>query len=126
MGSGGKRDGAGRKKGSKTQITALREKAMKEGEMPHEFLLRVARGEYITHGEEEILPDFKLRIRCAEMAAQFFAPKLATIEQKIEQETHHVISASPLTPEQFEQKYIEVDAESEHSLGTATTPSDLN
>jgi len=56
---GGKRNGAGRKAGSVNKASAVaREEAAKTGELPHEFLLRVSRGEMIDgrrhqHSEED-------------------------------------------------------------------------
>jgi hypothetical protein len=105
MARGGARQGSGNKKGYKDKLTAIKELAISTGEMPHEFLLRVARGEYIQHGEELILPDFKVRCRAAEQVAAYYAPRLAQIEQKVESTQNHVISGEPLTQGQFEQKY---------------------
>jgi hypothetical protein len=50
------------------------EAATKTGELPHEFLLRVLRGEAID-GEK---PAFDKRIDAAKAAAPYFAPRLAT------------------------------------------------
>lgn len=60
------------------------------GELPHQFLARVARGEVIRHdsidpltGEVtecyQIVP-FEVRVDAAKAAAPYFAPKLATVE----------------------------------------------
>ena len=61
------------------------------GELPHEFLLRICRGELIEHGTvidpntgEEVpayvQPSFSERIDCAKYAAPFFAAKLSSVE----------------------------------------------
>lgn len=56
------------------------------GELPHEFLLRVSRGDPIAHGKDKdgkaILyqPTFSERILCAKDAAPYFAPKLTAVE----------------------------------------------
>lgn len=72
---GGKREGAGRKQGSVNRLSQEAiEAATKTGELPHEFLLRVSRGETID-GEN---PAFDKRIDAAKAAAPYFAPRLAT------------------------------------------------
>jgi hypothetical protein len=68
--------------------------AMQEGELPHQFLLRIARGEGISHSRWEIdydndgceidrklvthvvYPDFPTRLEAAKSAAPYFAPRL--------------------------------------------------
>lgn len=73
MSRGGARPGAGRKPGSTNRMSnRAREAAAKTGEMPHEFLLRVVRGEDI----DGHLPTFAERIDAAKAAAQYFAPRL--------------------------------------------------
>jgi hypothetical protein len=59
----------------------------KNGELPHEFLLRIVRGEEIRHGKDKetgqpiyVTPTIEQRIECAKAAAPYFAPKLSTIE----------------------------------------------
>ena len=92
---GGARPGAGRPKGSTQKITTkAREEAMKTGLLPHEWLLKVARGEPILHKyyrttvdrrgkeakelvEEEVYADFATRVDAAKAAAPYFAPKLS-------------------------------------------------
>jgi hypothetical protein len=75
MTRGGRRPGAGRKAGSVNQISQrAREQASKTGELPHEFLLRVARGENIDGHE----PAFPERMDAAKAAAPYFAPRLST------------------------------------------------
>lgn len=68
---------AGRKPGSINRMTQkAREEAAKTGELPHEFLLRVSRGEKV--GDYE--PTFAERIDAAKACAQFFAPKLTAAQ----------------------------------------------
>jgi len=72
---GGKREGAGRKPGSVNKITQrAREAAAKTGELPHEFLLRIVRGEAI----DGHAPEFAERMDAAKAAAPYYAPRLAT------------------------------------------------
>ena len=72
---GGKREGAGRKQGGVNRLSQVAiEAATKTGELPHEFLLRVARGEAVD-GET---PTFDKRVDAAKAAAPYFAPRLAT------------------------------------------------
>jgi len=73
MARGGARPGAGRKLGSMNRLSnRAREQAMTTGDLPHEFLLRVARGEEI----DGHIPTFAERIDAAKAAAQYFAPRL--------------------------------------------------
>lgn len=72
---GGQRIGAGRKLGSLNKVSKrAREEAAATGELPHEFLLRIARGESI----DGHAPAFNERIDAAKAAAPYFAPRLAT------------------------------------------------
>lgn len=68
--------------------TAVRKLARDSGELPHEFLLRITRGEIIrqqvpskddptVYEEIELVPDLAMRVDAAKAAAPFFAPKLA-------------------------------------------------
>ena len=96
MAVGGKRAGAGRPKGSVQKITAqAREEAKATGLLPHEWLLKVARGEPIEQKRWEakhdkkgnvvskelitdiVYPDLPMRQDSAKAAAPFYAPKLA-------------------------------------------------
>lgn len=95
MAAGGARPGAGRPKGSAQKITTkAREEAMKAGMLPHEWLLKVARGEPIPHKyyrttvdrrgketkelvEDEVYADFATRVDAAKAVAPYFAPKLS-------------------------------------------------
>lgn len=96
MSVGGPRPGSGRPKGSVTKVTAkAREAAMETGLLPHEWLLKVSRGEGIKHKrwivkydtkgneksreliEEEVYADFPTRIDAAKAASPYYAPRLA-------------------------------------------------
>jgi len=81
----------GRPVGSSNKFSKqARAMAEATGELPHEFLLRIARGEPILHksknpvtGEFEddyVIPRFEDRMDCAKAAAPYFAPKFATVE----------------------------------------------
>ena len=97
---GGGRPGAGRKPGQVNKVSkAAIEEAKATGELPHEFLLRVARGEAIEHHGSHIKLDIETRIACAEAVAPYYAPRLASVEQKIESTVNHVISGEPLDEE---------------------------
>lgn len=77
VGRGGRRNGAGRKKGTtKAKINADRRRAALTGELPHQFLLRIMRGEVIN-GEK---PSIQLRVDCAKAAAPYYAPKLSAVQ----------------------------------------------
>lgn len=97
MAHGGARPGGGRPKGSVQKITAkAREAAAETGLLPHEWLLKVSRGEPIEQKRwrvvldklgneksrelvtEEYYADFSTRVDAAKAAAPFYAPKLAT------------------------------------------------
>jgi len=96
MAVGGARAGAGRPKGTLAKVTSkAREAAAKTGLLPHEWLLKVSRGEgikqkrwvvkYDAKGveksrdliEEEVYADFPTRIDAAKAASPFYAPRLA-------------------------------------------------
>lgn len=74
MSAGGRREGAGRKPGGLNKMSAAaREIAARTGELPHEVLLRVSRGETI----DGYKPSFAERMDAAKAAAPYYAPKLA-------------------------------------------------
>ena len=54
------------------------------GQLPHEFLLQVSRGEVIEWGtgkdRRRIVPSFEQRLEAAKVGAAYFAPKLAQID----------------------------------------------
>lgn len=54
--------------------------AISRGDLPHEFLLRIVRGEKIRHDGELITPDMEMRVDAAKAAAPYFAPKLSNVE----------------------------------------------
>ncbi len=87
----------GRPKGAKSSIShESRLAAQATGLLPHEWLLKVSRGEGIEHKRREIIhningvvisdkvvteiiyADFETRVDAAKAAAPFYAPKLAT------------------------------------------------
>jgi hypothetical protein len=113
--TGGKRNNAGRKKGVPNKRKAAEVEQAKElGLLPHEFLLAVSQNRlgdkvllgYTMFGEPQYgIPDLKTRMRAAEAAAPYYAPRLATIEQKIESTVNHVIGTEVLSEEEFESKY---------------------
>lgn len=95
---GGKREGAGRFKGTKSLNTKnVIDSAASSGLLPHEWLLKVARGEPVLHRrwkityhqktgvelsrevvEETFYADFPVRVEAAKAAAPYYAPRLAT------------------------------------------------
>ena len=96
MAVGGARPGAGRPKGRTNSVTAEARKAAAEsGLLPHEWLLKVSRGEpieqkrwkivYDKQGNEkgreliteEVYADFPTRIDAAKAASPYYAPRLA-------------------------------------------------
>ena len=96
-GNGGARHGAGRPKGSVQKLTTqAREQAKEMGLLPHEWLLKITRGEPIVQsrwvdvvdskgkitGREVITglvyPDLQMRQDSAKAAAPYYAPRLAT------------------------------------------------
>ena len=104
MPAGGARPGGGRRKGRKQTVSnQAREEAAASGLLPHEWLLKVARGEPIPHKqwkitydksgnelsrelvEVEVYADFATRIDAAKAAAPYYAPRLATQQVKLEQ-----------------------------------------
>ncbi len=102
MPRGGARAGAGRPMGAATQRTReIADKAAASGLLPHEFLLRVVRGEAI----DGTVPSFADRLEAAKAAAPYFAPKLSSVDVKSEHrrsaaeysdaELYAMIAASP-------------------------------
>lgn len=90
-----------------------RKQARESGELPHEFLLRVARGEPIDIVElnEEGLriakiyyPTFSDRVECANACANYFAPKLTA------QQTESMDPVSEMTDEELNRKLAEFNA----------------
>lgn len=93
---GAPKNKGGRPLGSMSRLAReAREKAMAEGILPHEFLLKVVRGERITRFEKHPDPEeakagvlveveekygFEQRIDAAKAAAPYYAPKISTVE----------------------------------------------
>lgn len=77
MARGGARRGAGRPKGSINKLAReAREAAAKTGLLPHEILLKIARGEKYLG----VKPTFDQAAAAAAQAAPYYAPKIAAIE----------------------------------------------
>ena len=74
MARGGKREGAGRKKGAKAKFTEAALSAAGEGILPLEFMLNVMRDE---------TADFAQRFDAAKSAAPYVHPRLAQIESNV-------------------------------------------
>ncbi len=80
----------GRPKGARNKTNILMESVLRakaDGQLPHEFLLEVARGQPIRHGKDNedgthnyYTPDFAMRLDAAKAAAPYYAPKLSTVE----------------------------------------------
>lgn len=129
---GGKREGAGREKGSKNRRTELVEWAQVTGDLPHVFLLKVSQGHTFemkvevdgVETRKVLCPSMKDRVTAAIAAAPFFAPRLAQIEQKIETETIGIIRAEPMTVEEWARELEQY----KDNLGTpagTTKPTDI-
>jgi hypothetical protein len=102
MSRGGKRPGAGRPKGAVAKLTATAvARAKSTGELPHEFLLRIVRGESI----DDRVPTLEQRIAAAVSVAPYFAPRLAAVEQTVESNVRAVVSSKPMTTEEWMKKY---------------------
>lgn len=117
-GKGGARAGAGRPIGSMSRLAKeAREQAKLTGDLPHEFLLRVSRGELIEGKRyDEVtgkistyyeMPDFEKRMDAAKSAAPYYAPKISTVE---------VISG--VSSEQLDEIIAGAAAEAGISIGT--------
>jgi hypothetical protein len=70
------------KQGNNHQATVadIRRRAALSGDLPHEFLLKIARGETFYHDGVKVRPTIEMRIDCAKAAAPYFAPKLAQVD----------------------------------------------
>lgn len=87
---GRKKNKGGRPQGSMSKLAHMaREEARKTGELPHEFLLRVVRGEIIYRREVDEdgvitkvreVYDFPTRVDAAKASAPYYAPKISTVE----------------------------------------------
>lgn len=107
--------GLGKKGRSATSRWAedSRKLARESGELPHEFLLRVARGEPIetvelaedgTPTEKTIYPTFSDRVDAANQCANYFAPKLTA------QQVENMDPVAEMTDEELDRKLAELDA----------------
>jgi len=93
---GGARAGAGRKLGSVNAMSQrAREEAAATGELPHQVLLRVSRGESIDGHK----PSFAERMDAAKAAAPYYAPKLAATT--VEAFSRPTIAAEDLTDDEL-------------------------
>lgn len=93
---GGKRDGAGRKPGGVNKMSKkAREEAAKTGELPHEYLLRISRGEEI----DGYKPTFTERMDAAKAAAPYFAPRLSTTD--VNARVRRELNAAEMTDEEL-------------------------
>lgn len=73
--------GAGRPAGStKAKMSEERRRASLTGDLPHQFLLRIMRGEVIYVQGVGVKPDLAMRVDCAKAAAPYYAPKLAQVQ----------------------------------------------
>ena len=64
---------------SKQIIEGARKRAALSGDLPHEFLLGIMRGNCVWHDGVKIRPSLEMRIDCAKAAAPFYSPKLAQV-----------------------------------------------
>ncbi len=97
MARGGFREQAGRPKGATNKlISEAIEKAKETGLLPHEYLLTIVQDE----SEERAV-----RIQAAVAAAPYYAPKLASIEQKSELKFNPVINGQAMTLEEWSKQY---------------------
>ena len=82
-GHGGKREGSGRKRGGTNRMSQrVREEAAKTGEMPHELLLRVARGDsFAGH-----TPSFQERFEAMKAILPVYSARLATVNHALPDE----------------------------------------
>lgn len=83
MASGGKRIGAGRKRGSRNKRSDVDIVAAKaDGLLPHEILLEIARGKSVTGLKKPTRAEI---LEAAGKAAPFYAPRLSAIAAKVNQ-----------------------------------------
>lgn len=98
---------AGRPPGLKNRLSQTNvEMARATGLLPHEILLSFARGEPQIHRvvnpvtgdvtEHTIYPDPEMRLTAANMAAPYFAPKLAQVQHKGVQKSADQVSDDEL------------------------------
>lgn len=100
---GGKREGAGRKPGSKNRMSRIAcEEAAKMGDLPHQLLLRVARGDVFCGRP----PSFDERFEAMKMTLPYYAAKLAPINSML--------------PDQFITRLIEIISDESPMLTSAS------
>lgn len=117
MGHGGKRPGAGRKPGTsiKHKMAQEAEKIVGEtrakgGMLPLDVMLEAMKLAYQDGGAMAAMP-------FAVQAAPYVHPKLAAVEQTIEQEVTYAISGEPLSEDQWQRTY--------GNLGAATGAAEI-
>lgn len=132
----------GRPKGKQQTVTTqARLEAASSGLLPHEWLLKVCRGESILHKrwkvkyhaktgeelsreliEEEYYPDFPMRVDAAKAAAPYYMPKLATQTVKVDGN----IGLTKLTDDELKEELLKLVKEVPELLdlvGDLTKPS---
>jgi hypothetical protein len=101
---GGSRPGAGRPKGTENPATRKRreiaEKALQEGISPLEVLLAGMRDALGEDGR-----NYAAAFPFAKEAAPYMHAKLASTEMKMDAEVKQTVSADPLRPDEWEEKY---------------------
>lgn len=119
----------GKAKGTKDTSTLIMKRMMEEtGELPHEFLLRVMRGEIevsvpiqvdvkdengkrtgekVTEWVKQV-PDLAMRVDAAKAAAPFYAPKLAAMNIDITQQNNVTLTSITLIKKDTQQVEGEV------------------
>jgi hypothetical protein len=101
---GGKRPGAGRPKGTESPKTKRQRevatKALDEGITPLEVMLRAMRAALGPEGT-----DYAAAFPFARDAAPFIHAKLASTEVKMDADVKQTVSAEPLKPAEWEEKY---------------------
>lgn len=90
-GRGGKREGAGRKPGGVNKMSSrAREEAAKTGELPHELLLRVARGDSFSGHR----PSFQERFNAMKAILPVYSARLAAVDRALPDEfIAHLVEA---------------------------------
>jgi hypothetical protein len=79
------------------QIAEIKRKASLSGDLPHEWLLKIMRGDMFYHDGVKVRPTIEMRIDCAKAAAPYFAPKLAQVqvtENMTDADLDHIIKSA--------------------------------
>jgi hypothetical protein len=104
MARGGKRPGAGRPKGTVSPATQRRreiaDQALAEGMSPLEIMLKAMRDALGADGQ-----NYAAAFPFAKEAAPYMHAKLASTEVKMDAEVKQTVSAEPLRPDEWEEKY---------------------